>query len=121
MDLGVKAMNKQLSLNFLVASFLFIALANATIAAAQPVVSETCVGSNATIGGGCKPLTNSVTKLFKLNTALGANALFSNTTGGSNTASGYSALSSNTTGINNTASGRNALSSNTTGTNNTAT
>ena len=108
-------MNKPLSLNLLVASFLLIALANATIAAAQPVVSETCVGSNATIGGGCKPLTNSVTKPFKLNTALGANALFSNITGDGNTASGANALLSNTTGRGNTASGASALISNTTG------
>jgi hypothetical protein len=54
------------------------------------------------------------------NTASGVNALRSNTTGGSNTASGVNALCSNTTGNGNTASGGNALISNTTGACNTA-
>jgi hypothetical protein len=55
------------------------------------------------------------------NTALGAVALFFNTTGSENTATGLQALFSNTTGSNNTASGRQALFSNTTGSQNTAT
>lgn len=54
------------------------------------------------------------------NTAIGAGALQSNTTGSANTASGYRALSSNTTGGFNTANGQGALVSNTTGTDNTA-
>ena len=54
------------------------------------------------------------------NTAVGVNALKSNTTGISNTASGENALFSNTTGTSNTASGVNALTSNTTGGGNTA-
>ena len=54
------------------------------------------------------------------NTASGVNALFSNTTGDSNPASGFSALFSNTTGGFNTASGRDALFSNTDGNFNTA-
>ena len=54
------------------------------------------------------------------NTAIGVSALFSNTTGSYNTASGLNALFSNTTGNNNTASGQNALLGNTTGGNNTA-
>jgi len=54
------------------------------------------------------------------NTASGAYALNSNTTGDNNTASGRNALYSNTTGENNTANGRNTLYSNTTGDNNTA-
>jgi len=54
------------------------------------------------------------------NTAVGASALLSNTTGNYNTASGYRALYSNTTGNYNTASGHEALLSNTTGVNNTA-
>ena len=54
------------------------------------------------------------------NTATGFQALTSNTTGGSNTASGFQALTSNTTGYYNTASGYAALSSNTTGYDNTA-
>ena len=54
------------------------------------------------------------------NTASGANALYSNTTGYNNTASGLNALYYNTDGSYNTASGESALSSNTTGYNNTA-
>ncbi len=54
------------------------------------------------------------------NTALGAGALASNTTGASNSASGALALGGNTTGSFNTASGTGALYSNTTGSENTA-
>src|SRR3989441_3156538 len=54
------------------------------------------------------------------NAAVGAGALFSNTTGFSNTASGVSALQSNSTGFFNTASGFSALELNTTGGGNTA-
>ena len=54
------------------------------------------------------------------NTAIGAASLEANTTGDNNTASGYAALLSNTTGYNNTASGASALRNNTTGFNNTA-
>jgi hypothetical protein len=55
------------------------------------------------------------------NTAVGFNALFSNTTGGANTATGREALFSSTTGFNNTATGDFALHSNTAGNQNTAT
>src|SRR5712692_4572753 len=55
------------------------------------------------------------------NTAIGFDALFSNTTGNSNTATGSIALSTNTTGVRNTANGYAALNSNTTGERNTAT
>jgi len=54
------------------------------------------------------------------NTANGVNALYYNTTGYANTANGTGSLYSNTTGSNNTANGVNALYSNTTGSNNTA-
>ncbi len=54
------------------------------------------------------------------NTAVGFNALFSNSTGDSNTANGASALFSNTTGNFNTAVGEEALFHNTTGSVNTA-
>jgi hypothetical protein len=54
------------------------------------------------------------------NTATGANALFSNTTGPANTATGTQALFHNTISNDNTATGANALFSNTTGNNNTA-
>ena len=54
------------------------------------------------------------------NTAIGFDALFSNTTGSSNTAIGFEALLSNTTGVGNTATGLKALKKNTTGGGNTA-
>ena len=53
-------------------------------------------------------------------TALGEDALISNTTGTDNVALGHEALSSNTTGLNNTATGDDALTANITGFNNTA-
>jgi hypothetical protein len=55
------------------------------------------------------------------NTAIGFNALLSNTTGGENTATGANALLSNTIGQQNTADGNAALFLNTTGNFNTAT
>ena len=54
------------------------------------------------------------------NTAIGVDALFSNTTGDYNTANGYQALYSNTYGALNTANGYQALFSNTYGSSNTA-
>jgi hypothetical protein len=54
------------------------------------------------------------------NTAVGLNALTSNTTGYNNTATGRNALLSNTTGYSNSAQGVNVLFYNTTGTNNSA-
>jgi len=54
-------------------------------------------------------------------TAIGFDALFSDTTGNSNTATGGDALFNNTTGSNNTATGAGALESNTTASDNTAT
>jgi hypothetical protein len=54
------------------------------------------------------------------NTAIGAYALFSNTTGGGNTATGLEALALNETGSSNTAFGFGALSSNVAGSDNTA-
>jgi hypothetical protein len=55
------------------------------------------------------------------NTAIGDAALFSNTEGSLNTAIGLDVLISNTTGTQNTATGGNALFNNTEGVNNTAT
>jgi hypothetical protein len=54
------------------------------------------------------------------NTALGYQALYQNTTGNYNAAEGFRALSSNTSGAQNTATGYSALSSNITGSYNTA-
>jgi trimeric autotransporter adhesin len=53
-------------------------------------------------------------------TAIGYQALQSNTTGDHNTAVGYLAMQANTTGSHNSAFGKNALEDNTTGDNNTA-
>src|SRR5205814_4556880 len=58
--------------------------------------------------------------LDNLNTALGVDALFNNTTGLDNTAIGWNALDFNTTGSANTAIGYDALFSNTMGTDNAA-
>jgi hypothetical protein len=55
-----------------------------------------------------------------MNTAIGYEALYNNTTGENNTATGGDALAGNTTGNDNTANGVVALESNTTGSNNTA-
>lgn len=57
----------------------------------------------------------------RVNTANGANALYSNTLGVANTASGREALYSNTTGSQNRASGSDAMLFNTAGSTNTAT
>ena len=65
------------------------------------------------------PSGNSTTS-GSLNTANGADALFSNTSGSYNTANGYTALYSNTSGSANTANGLAALYANTIGYNNTA-
>ncbi len=54
------------------------------------------------------------------NTAVGFQALFGNTTGGDNTATGAKALQSNTTGVRNSAFGKYALFFNTDGVENTA-
>lgn len=70
-------------------------------------------------GGGLTNLTAS-TPSGSNNTAIGSQALGSNTTGINNTAGGVLALAENTSGSNNTASGFNALQANTTGYNNTA-
>ncbi len=72
--------------------------------------SNTAIGENA--------LSSNTTGFY--NTANGSGALQSNTTGFINTAIGFEALLSNTTGANNTASGYYALRSNTTGLGNTA-
>jgi Chaperone of endosialidase len=104
------------SLNLAVAALLV--LASATIAAA--LGTDTCAGSNATIGGTCTPLTNSASGDNE-DTALGLNALIDNSTGSQNTATGAVALQGNTTGSNNTGTGVSALQNNDTGSNNTAT
>ena len=82
-----------------------------TIAGAKTFLADLKV-NGLTVGKGAAEIST--------NTAIGYNALFSNTTGSNNTANGVSALQSNTTGLFNTANGANALYSNTTGNQNTA-
>ena len=100
-----KLMKAVTSFTLNLAAAVLIVLASATIAAAG---TDTCVGAGAIIGGTCTPLTNT-TSGSNGNTALGFQALDSNTTGGGNTAVGVSALLWNTTGSGNTATGVNAL------------
>jgi len=106
------------SLNLAVAALLV--LASATIASAVGAGNDTCVGGGAVIGGTCTPLTNA-TSGNNANTAVGGNALSSNTTGTENTAVGAGAMFFNTMGQDNTAAGLSALIHNTTGNENTAT
>jgi len=78
---------------------------------AGAVSTNTAVGASALAGS------NSGTGQ---NTAIGSNALVTNTTGANNTSVGYVSLFSNTTGTRNTATGVGALYSNTTGASNSA-
>jgi hypothetical protein len=81
-------------------------------------------GSSNSINAGRSNTASGYQALFNnassYNTAHGAGALFSNTSGSFNTASGYNALYNNTTGSTNTAFGYQALLTNSTGGNNTA-
>ena len=102
-------------------ALLFIPLALAWLALspqAQATCQQGCLASENTALGE-DALNSNTTGPF--NTATGFQALFSNTTGDANVATGHLALSSNTTGGFNTATGVNALLSNTTGFENTAT
>jgi uncharacterized coiled-coil protein SlyX len=85
---------------------------------AQAVCQQGCLSSNNTALGEDALISN--TTGFN-NAAIGFDALFSTTTGSGNTATGWTALQSNTTGFNNTANGSNSLARNSTGINNTAT
>jgi hypothetical protein len=78
----------------------------------------TMTGTGGNTASGAQALTSNTTGYY--NTASGLDALRSNTYGHHNTASGVQALTSNTSGFRNTASGYGALYSNTTGTDNTA-
>jgi hypothetical protein len=72
---------------------------------------------------GCEALRGSLTPASntgKFNTALGDQALFTNTSGSNNSATGYKALNANSTGNYNTSNGYQSLYSNTTGSWNTA-
>ncbi len=97
-----------------------VLLVIASVNMAGAVGTDTCMGSNATIGGTCTPLLNTVSGDSE-DTALGLNALIDNSGGSQNTATGAVALQGNTTGSNNTGTGVSALQNNSTGSNNTAT
>src|SRR5256886_4828557 len=83
---------------------------------ARATCQNGCLTNENTVLGDDALLNNS----GSANTAIGFEALFSNTTGTGNTAHGWSSLHSNTTGLNNTATGGSALNNNTTGFFNTA-
>jgi hypothetical protein len=83
--------------------------------------SNTGVGYNALQGAPYEVSTGTGGGQGGFNTAIGAGALFSNSTGVDNTAAGYQALYSNTIGGSNTALGLDAMYKNTTGNENTAT
>ena len=85
-------------------------------------------GQNLSYGSGSDGMFNTAVGIDALlsnttghsNSAQGRDSLFSNTTGNQNSAQGYRSLYSNTTGTNNSAQGINSLYSNTTGNSNSA-
>lgn len=97
---------------------------------ASTIASGIINTSTQTLGAGAKTFTSDLTVngitvgkgagTGSYNTAMGSNALISNTTGGYNNAIGRGALTSNISGTNNIALGANALLSNTTGNSNIA-
>jgi hypothetical protein len=103
-----------LRLGFLLITFVLACFALSP--AARAVCQEGCLSGSNTVLGEDALLSNTGVE----NTAIGASALYQNTTGGENTAIGLNTLTSNTTASNNTATGFDALASNTTGANNTA-
>jgi hypothetical protein len=115
---GQKSVKTVTSFTLNLAAAVLIVVTSATIAAAQ-AGSDTCVGINATNGGTCAPLTNTISANNN-NTALGADALETNINGGDNTAIGAAALQDNTAGFGNTAIGQASLQDNTTAGSNTA-
>ena len=99
----------------------------------SPFISDFNYGNNGTVttdgqnifvgvGAGNLTMGSTATNTYEssYNTAVGASALYFNTTGYQNTANGAYALYSNTTGYQNTANGYFTLLNNTTGSNNTA-
>jgi hypothetical protein len=107
-----------------------IALASALLASGwayaqqPPDVVQSDVGDDTAMGtGALQSLTPSLGQFFTggfNDTAVGFNALYSNSVGANNTATGTMALASNSYGNANTANGSFALSQSTTGNNNTA-
>ena len=91
------------------------AAANANALLIAPVSNLQFSGANSALGLGALLQNEGIE-----NTAVGRNALRTNTAGGANTAVGVSSLQNNADGSSNTASGAFALFDNTTGSNNTA-
>lgn len=87
-----------------------------------PLLQAPATGNNFGAGyGALMSVTPNISNQTGINnTAVGSEALSSNTIGGGNTAVGFGALSTNTAGGDNTAIGANALQFNTTGNGNTA-
>src|SRR5947208_2471540 len=85
---------------------------------AHATCQQGCLTDGNTVLGDDALINNSEVGSFQ--TALGFQALFSNTQGFNNTATGYQALFNNTLGFDNTAIGSHALAENTTGNDNTA-
>jgi hypothetical protein len=90
------------------------ALAVGASAAAAWMSASSTLWDSVAIGQGALA-TTPTSGVAQYNTAVGVNALTSNTTGYQNVANGYGALYSNTTGYQNVANGYGALYSNTTG------
>ncbi len=108
---------------FALALALFAASPTARAQLPPPAPDGGYPGNNTAEGDGALSSVqiNATTGAGLANTAIGFDALHSNTTGSDNTATGNTALLNNTTGSFNTATGFQALFSNTTGGNNTAT
>jgi hypothetical protein len=85
-----------------------------------PDQSTSLFNSSIAFGNGLRNLNRTTSIEGQSVTAVGIDALVSNTTGFQNTALGYNAANATTTGYNNVAIGANTLSSNITGTNNIA-
>ena len=90
----------------------FSSSANLTFNGTTLTIANDASISGLTVGRGAGPIST--------NTAFGANAVYSNTTGANSTGLGYQALVLQTTGINNTAVGSGANRTNATGSENSA-
>jgi hypothetical protein len=117
----ITTVRTSISRSFLRRGFLLIPLSIAIAGLAlspqaRAVCQEGCLAFQNTVLGEDALLNN----IDIANTAIGSQALFTNTTGALNTAIGSTALLSNAAGSNNTAIGSQALFTNTTGDSNTA-
>ena len=113
--------NGTLSYNYNGTSGWLLSGGNLTVAGSVSALTPTICGftNNSDTAIGVNALNTLINPGINSNTAIGFQALVSNTTGACNTAIGWNALFSNTTGICNTAIGYFSLGSNTTGIDNT--